>query len=464
MKKTDLINKDTICAISTPVGQGAIHIVRLSGKNTRQIAGKVFRFANKEQTFRTIEPRIMYYGKVCAAREVVDEACLVYFKSPHTYTSEDLVEIYLHGNYMIAHKVVQLLADRGARLAEKGEFTKRAFLNGRIDLSQAEAVNDLITAKTEFGVKVAIDKLQGRLSREMHELRQKIVAILSEIEAFVDFPDEDIEVHSRTEIGDAIHDVLKVIDALRSSYEHGAILRDGIRTVIVGKPNVGKSSLLNTLIKRDRALVSEIPGTTRDALEELIDINGILFRIIDTPGMRRGKDKLETLSIERSRVYFAEGQLFIMVLDGSCPLTNGDTKIFKQIADKQVIFVINKSDLPAKITDYDIKQWGKRSTIITVSTRTRAGIPALEKKLVSCMWRGQIDHDDFMITSERQFDILTKMQKSLRHAVDAFQTRASLEFLAFDLREALDHLAAIVGEVCGDDILDVVFSKFCIGK
>jgi tRNA modification GTPase len=406
----------------------------------------------------------MYYGTVHADNMVLDEACIVFFKKPHTYTCEDLVEFYLHGNYMIAHKVMQLLIKHGARVAERGEFTQRAFLHGRIDLAKAEAVNELISAKTEFGLKVALDKMQGRLSCAMGELKKKIVTLLAEIEAFVDFPDEDIEVFSRKELAVALEDTCARVGRLRESYEHGSILRDGIRTVIVGKPNVGKSSLLNMLIKRDRALVSNVPGTTRDALEELLDINGIIFRIIDTPGMRKGRDALEVMSIERSRIHVAEGQLFIFMLDASRGLAKEDKEIYEQIKGRPFIIVLNKCDLPSKVTAEGLKKWACVSDIISTSTRTRAGMQRLEKKLVAFVWQGALDEDDLVITSERQFEVLIKMEKSLAHAVKSFRERLSLEFLAFDLREALDLLGEFVGEVYGDEILDVVFSKFCIGK
>ncbi len=464
MKRIKGLDQDTICAISTPPGQGAIHIVRLSGQKVKAIAARIFSFEVKQQGFRTIEHRKVYYGMVRDQGKVIDQACLVFFKGPRSYTCEDLIEFYLHGNYMIAHKLLQLLIDQGARVAARGEFTYRAFLNGRIDLTEAEAVNDLISAKTDFGLKVALEKMQGRLSLAMAKIKEKVVHLLAEIEAFIDFPDEDIEVFSRQELRVGLDDVCAQVGQLLESYERGTLLRDGIRTVIVGKPNVGKSSLLNTLVRRDRALVSDVPGTTRDALEELIDIQGIIFRIIDTPGLRKGRDALEVMSIERARVHVDEGQLFIFMIDASRQITKDDEAIYKKLRGKPFIIVLNKGDLPAKVKGDDIRRWARPADIITISTRTRAGIPRLEKKLVTCVWHGVLDEDVLVITNERQFEVLTRMKKSLDHAVSSFEGKRSLEFLAFDLRETLDLLAEFVGEVHGDDILDVIFSKFCIGK
>ena len=465
MPKRTILNDDTICAVATPAGEGAIHLIRISGNKTRAVVTAVFRAGKKKKKIRRLVPRNSCFGYIVDdTGTVLDEVLLTFFKSPHTYTGDDLAEFTIHGNYLLAQRILRLMIKQGARLAERGEFTKRAFLNGKMDLTQAEAVHELIAAKTAVGVDVAFSHLEGSLRQEIGTVREQIVALLSEVEAYVDFPDEDIEVYSQKKLRDSLHVLTLHVVSLQASYDHGAIIREGVRAVIVGKPNVGKSSLLNTLLRRDRALVSAVPGTTRDSLEELLDIKGILFRVIDTAGIRKRATAIEQMGIARTEAYLTESQLVIFVLDGSVPFSHEDRSIMGHIMHKNVIVVVNKADLPQRLSrGVAEKTFGKKNCIV-LSTKTRAGIEKLERALVQRVWQGKVAPDAAMLTSERQYAVLSRVHESLNHARTAFDERVSLEFLAFDLREALDALAELVGAVYTDDILDVVFKKFCIGK
>ncbi len=456
--------EDTIAAVSTPVGEGGIGIVRVSGPRAVEAVEKIFR-AKSGRSLKEAAPMRVIYGQIRnGSSEAVDEALVTLFKAPHSYTSEDLVEISCHGGIVVTRKVLELVLKQHVRHADPGEFTRRAFLSGRIDLAQAEAVLDVIRAKTAASLAVAQDQLQGNLSREIRRLREELMKMYAHIEAFVDFPEEDIEVYSRDEVLTRLESVKNQIQTLIQSYQKGEVMREGILTVIVGRPNVGKSSLLNALLDRDRAIVSEIPGTTRDALEEMIEIGGVVFRLVDTAGLGPHKDRLDQLSMDRTKKYLHQGKIFILMFDGSESVTTEDMEIASMMRGKKVIPVINKSDLGQKWN------WNKLQIAedfpqgLALSTKTRTGLSDLEKQLVNTVWHGKVHVEGVTVTRARHRDALEKAYQSLESAKTVFINKESLEFLSLEIRAALDALAELIGEVYSEDLLDVIFAEFCIGK
>ncbi len=454
---------DTIGAIATPPGEGGIGVIRLSGPQVLEIAGKVFRGADGRD-IRRMDSHTLRYGYIVNRdQKILDEVMVAFFKSPRSYTREDMVEISTHGGTRILRSVLEVLLQNGTRHAEPGEFTKRAFLNGRLDLAQAEAVLDLIKAKTDTARDQALRQLQGEFSREIAHLREKLLKLCAHVEAYVDFPEDDIEVYSREEFLSQFEEIGADIWKLLKTFEHGAVLRDGVLAVIVGRPNVGKSSLLNALLDRDRAIVSDIPGTTRDALEEELAIGGVLIRIVDTAGIRSRPEGIEKIGIEKTRQYMEQAQLFLAVLDGSQELAEEDKKIYQEIRKKKHVLVVNKVDLSLKLTTESLAVLGPEEPCF-VSAHKRRGLEELEKRMATLVLNGGIHAESAVVTKARHKVALERAHEAVLKARQAFRERLSLEFIAFDLREALDHLGEIVGEIYTDDILDVIFREFCIGK
>ncbi len=455
---------DTICAIATPAGEGGIGIVRLSGKRSIPITAKVFR-TPKNKDIHSFFSHTIHYGHVFNHEgKVIDEVMAAFFRAPHSYTREDMVEISAHGGMSVLRGILGILLESGARLAEPGEFTKRAFLNGRLDLSQAEAVLDLIRAKTERAREQAVRQLQGEFSKEIYRLKQELLRLCAHVEAYVDFPEDDIEVYSESQFLDQFSEIAKRIKALIEGFQRGSILRDGILTVIVGRPNVGKSSLLNALLDRDRAIVSEFPGTTRDALEEQLEIVGFLVRIVDTAGIRSDPNVIESIGIQKTREYMKEAQLFVMVVDGSQSLTEEDQNIYEEIRKKKHIIAVNKIDLPQKKMEFEAFGDASSSGLCLISVKNREGLAELEKRIGQVILNGSLETESPIVTNARHRYALEKSYEAICKAKEAFGERLSLEFIAFDLREALNRLGEIVGEIYTDDILDMVFREFCIGK
>lgn len=451
--------EDTIAAIATAYGEGGIGIIRISGPETLPILEKVFK--------GKIENRRMSYGHVVdpADGSVIDEVLSVYMKEPHTYTKEDVAEINCHGSMVSLRKTLEVVIRNGARLAEPGEFTKRAFLNGRLDLSQAEAVIDLIKAKTDKTFDVALDQLSGRFSEEINNIRKRLLDLLVNVTVNIDYPDEDIEELTYNDMEKEISQIGDMIEILLSTADSGKILRDGLNVAIIGKPNVGKSSLMNELLKETRAIVTEIPGTTRDTIEEVISIKNIPVRLTDTAGIRETEDKIEQIGIEKSKQSFNEADLIIFVMDSSREISDEDKEIIEIIGDRKAIVLINKIDLGAKWTKEDIHNKLPNASIIETSMLQRLGVTEIEETIVDMVYSGNVkQNDSVMVTNVRHKELLEKAYGSLKDAYNMAVIREAMDFIEVDIKAAYDFLGEITGETVSDDIINEVFARFCLGK
>ena len=452
---------DTICSVSTAPGEGGIGIIRISGAEAVPIAAKVFA-PHKGKAFDATSHRL-HYGRVVdpASGEIVDEVLVSVMRAPATYTREDVVEINCHGGMMPLSRTLALVIASGARQAQPGEFTKRAFLNGRMDLSQAEAVMDIIRAKTDLAHKAAQEQLLGGLSREIAVLRDRLIAITAAVEAAIDFPEEDIETSSGTALAEEIAGAISEIDALLASVACGRVLRDGFGTAIVGRPNVGKSSLLNALLRQDRAIVTEIPGTTRDVLEEYLNIAGVPLRILDTAGIRHSEDRVEQEGVRRSLAAINAADMVLVVLDGSQELSPEDQRVLNEVQGKPALIVINKADLPERLGSI-----GHAGIQIRMSCRTGAGLDDLRQAISSLVLKGTVAArgSHAWAVNQRHQTALEQAKESLARVQAAVREGLSPEFAAVDLRIALDQLNIIIGATYTEDILERIFNEFCIGK
>jgi len=453
--------QDTICAVSTPPGEGGIGIIRISGRNAASIASKIFR-PRSERGLETAATHTLHYGRVVdpASGEIVDEALVSVMRAPATYTREDVVEINCHGGAMPLWRTVALLVAAGARQAGPGEFTKRAFLNGRIDLAQAEAVMDVIRSRTELALRAANEQLQGGLSSEIAGLRNELISLIASIEAGIDFPEEDIETGSGRPLADEISRIRSAVDDALSSFAGGRILREGFAAAIVGRPNVGKSSLLNALLKQDRAIVTDIAGTTRDVLEEYLNISGVPLRILDTAGIRHSHDLVEQEGVRRSLAAIGSADIVLVVLDGSLPLTAEDQRVLEEVRDKNAIAVINKSDLARELDPLE-----RPVVQVSLSCRTGEGLDELRRAISDSVKQGAAGlREHAWAVNRRHKTALEQTKDSLDRALSSVRTGLSPEFFAVDLRDALDSLGLIIGATYTDDILERIFNDFCIGK
>lgn len=450
--------EDTIAAIATAQGEGGIGIIRISGSMSRDILEKLFVPVSGE-----IVPRRLTYGHIVYEGQVIDEVMAVFMHGPKTYTCEDTAEINCHGGIISLKRTLDAVVKCGARTAEPGEFTKRAFLNGRLDLSQAEAVIDMISAKTDKNFDVAMKQLDGFYSDNIKRIRKKLVDILVNVTVNIDYPDEDIEEITYSKLSDDISDVKNDIDRLLSSSSSGKILREGLKISIIGKPNVGKSSLMNALLKENRAIVTSIPGTTRDTIEEQLNIRGIPVVLTDTAGIRETSDEIERIGIEKSKLSFNSSDLVIFILDGSRPLDNEDIEILSHIEGKKTIVVVNKSDLD-KVLDTD--SLGIESeNIIYTSAVSGSGIEQIEDVIENMFTGGHINHSESLIvTNARHEELLRKASASLSDAADMTQMNQPLEFIEVDINSCYEQLGEIIGETVSDDIINEVFARFCLGK
>lgn len=459
-----MFNDDTIAAISSAPGEGGIGIVRISGNDSLNILNKIFK-GYKNRSIEDLKSYTMRYGFIYDGDKKIDEVIVSFMKSPKTYTTEDIVEIYCHGGPVPVRSILETVLNSGARLAEPGEFTKRAFLNGRIDLSQAEAVVDMIRSKTEKSADAALNQLQGALAYELKGIKDSLIDIMAHIEATIDFPDEDIDdVLYESLIKDcdrSIHD----IDKLIKTADTGKILREGLNTVIVGRPNVGKSSLLNALINENRAIVTDVPGTTRDVIEEQLNIRGIPVNLIDTAGIRKTNDVVEKIGVQKTKEYFNKADIIIFMLDSSEEYTEEDEEIFKLINDKKTIILINKVDLPEKLDRSKIDKYKHGKTIIDVSIKDNKGIDLLKDEIYNFVYSGEVKYNqEILVTNIRHKNLLIKAKDSLINAKDTIVQKLPLDFVSIDIREALDSIGEITGETIQEDIVNRIFSKFCIGK
>ncbi len=447
--------RDPIVAIATPFGESAIGMVRLTGKGVLEIAQKHFK------TSKPIKPRYAHYGELLDEKgEVLDEGVLVYYKAPHSYTGEDMVEISLHGNPLILKKAVELFLKAGCRLAQPGEFTKRAFLSGKLDLTQAEAVAELISAKTDLARKVALRQLQGELSKYIRPLRESLLELCAYVEADIEFSEEDIPTLSKEQVIELVSKVIEGIDKLLKTAKTGKLIREGIKLAIVGKPNVGKSSLFNALLKEDRAIVTDIEGTTRDFIEESFNLRGIPVRLIDTAGIRQTSDPVEKIGVQRSLKKIEEADVILFVVDASSSLTEEDLRIYETVKNRDLIVVLNKIDL-GEVVPLEIF---KGHSIIKVSALTGTGLQNLEEEILKKA--GAIAQEGLNIyVSLRHEELLRKSKEVLESFLERYREEdISPEIAMLDIREASDYLGEIVGEVTTEDILGNIFSRFCIGK
>ncbi len=455
-----MILDDTIAAIATPLGEGGLAVVRLSGPQSLTVADKSFLPVGKTSlkpsaaTSHTIQ-----YGKIVRGDKTVDEVLLAVLRAPRTFTREDTVEITCHGGILPAKLVLDTLLANGARPAEPGEFTRRAFLNGRLDLAQAEAVADLIHSRTELALAAANEQLAGKLSQRINRLRDDLMHTLAHVEAHIDFPDENIAPETKQQLLKRLEDGVEFMDELLRTANEGQILRRGIRAAIVGRPNVGKSSLLNQLLGRDRAIVSPFPGTTRDTIEETANIRGLPVVFIDTAGLREARDEIEQEGIRRSRESLARAEFILHVLDASEPLTNEDEKYFAEFAAKKRILVRNKIDLPVRL------EFRVTSPVVDVSCLSGQGIETLKDAIKELVWSGEIKAEmlQVMINSRHQ-DALNRARAAALRTLEALRADATLELVAMDLRIAVNAVGEIVGKTATEDLLDSIFSQFCIGK
>ena len=468
---------DTIAAIATPLGEGGLAVVRISGPQALGIADKSFVTAGKQSTKPSATTsHTILYGKVVRRGETVDEVLLAVLRAPRTYTCEDTVEITCHGGILPAKLVLDTLLENGARPAEPGEFTRRAFLNGRMDLAQAEAVADLIHARTELALAAANEQLAGKLSLRINELRDELVETLAHVEAHIDFPDEDITPDTKDQLLKRLEAGVKFMDELLRTANEGQILRRGIRAAIVGRPNVGKSSLLNQLLGHDRAIVSPIPGTTRDTIEETANLRGLPVVFVDTAGLREARDEIEQEGIRRSHETLARAEFILHVFDASEPLTEADEKLLSQFAGKKRILVRNKSDLPRKLelpgkAGSPLPAAGAHGVtrptggIVDVCCISGQGIEVLKDAIKELIWSGEIKAGmlQVMINSRHQ-DALSRARAAVQRTIDALRGEVTLELAALDLRVAVNAVGEIVGKTATEDLLDSIFSQFCIGK
>src|SRR4030043_2317088 len=453
-KKTQPNQEETIAAISTPFGESGIGIVRISGSSAESIARRLFK--PKKDQFRFISHQF-HYGEIIdnQSGNPVDEVLIVLMKSPKTYTREDIVEIHCHGGYFILQKVLEIVLREGARMALPGEFTKRAFLNGRIDLTQAEAVVDLIRAKTQTSLEIANQQLRGSLYREMTELRSSLVERFALIEAPIDFPEEEIEPIAFRELEEDLKKTVCQMEEWIASYEEGKIFREGISCAIVGKTNVGKSSLLNVLLKEERAIVTPIPGPTRDVIEEVLNINGIPLRLIDTAGLRKAMDSIEQEGVRRAKERVADSDFVLLMLDGSRELDGDDFDIFGETTGKKRVVIINKNDLPLKIPVVEVKSRFKDDPIVLISALKNEGIDDLKRTIYTSLVHREVraTPEHLIVANIRHKKALTQVRDNLSNAKKGLEEGTSLEFTAFEIRSALEALKEMVGETSTEEIL-----------
>jgi len=459
----------TIAAVSTAYGEGGIGIVRMSGSEARSILSQIFRtpkdIGGKSHT--EYNNRYLHYGNIVdpKTKKIIDEVLVSFMKSPSTYTREDVCEIYCHGSIVSLRRILDLVLELGAEPAEPGEFTKRAFLNGRIDLTQAEAVIDVIKAKSDMGFDTAVEQLEGSVSYKINNLREVVLNIIAEIIVEIDYPNEDKQAVKLSDLEKRLTDLKKEIDRLIDTAEAGKMIREGINTVIVGKPNVGKSSLMNKLLKESRAIVTEMPGTTRDTIEENISIKGIQIKITDTAGIRNTEDKIEILGIEKTKQAFNDADLIIFMLDAPDGIDESDKEIAEKIGDRKCFVLVNKVDLGSNITKNQIEELIEDSQIIETSLTEDIGLEELEKQIEEMVFSGNLKQSEsLMITNARHKNLLKKASSEIAEAISMINAGEALDFVHVNINQVFEYLGEITGQTITDDIMDRVFSEFCVGK
>lgn len=459
-----MMTSDTIAAIATALTNSGIGIIRVSGNEAFDIVDRIFRPKNKRKKLKEEKTYTVHYGHIQDGDVIIDEVLAIVMRGPHSYTAEDTVEIDCHGGVLVMKKILETVIKYGARMAEPGEFTKRAFLNGRIDLSQAEAVIDVINSKNNYALKSSVSQLSGSMSKKVKELREKLLFEIAFIESALDDP-EHISLDGYPEkLKVTVNDMQEELNRALSTFDSGRVLSEGIRTVILGKPNAGKSSLMNVLVGEERAIVTDIAGTTRDTLEENIRLHGISLNIVDTAGIRETEDVVEKIGVDKARANADDADLLIYVVDGSCPLDENDYQIMNLIEGRKSIVLLNKTDLEMVLTPEEIKEkTGKE--VVAVSAKEQRGIDLLEEKIKELFLSGEIDfNDEVMITNVRHKTAMSEALKSLSLVKQSIEDQMPEDFYSIDLMNAYEQLGTIIGESLEDDLVNEIFNKFCMGK
>ena len=453
----------TIAAISTATGVGGIGIIRLSGKETFEIVEKIF-IPKKKENIEDIKGYSIKYGNIVdKSGKIIDEVLVSYFKEPRSYTTENMCEINTHGGTIVMRKILEICLENGAVLAEPGEFTKRAFLNGRMDLTQAESVIDILNAKSEKESNNSIEQLKGRLSEEITSIRKSILNIMADIEASIDYPEYDIEEVTSEKTDNLLKEIDKKLEKLENSFETGKILRDGVKTAIIGRPNAGKSSLLNYLLNEERAIVTDIEGTTRDTIEEFITINGVTLKIIDTAGIRDAGDAVEQIGVKKAIEIAKTSDIVIALFDRSRELNKEDKDILELIKDKNSIIILNKSDLESKIDLEEIKKCNKK--IIEVSIKNNFGMENIYEEISKIMNLNEIGNsEELLITNIRHKNLIKEARENLKEARNTIEMNLPIDIISSNIKEILESLGKITGEEVTEDVINEIFSKFCLGK
>ena len=455
---------DTIAAIATASGNSGIGIIRVSGDEAIEIVDKIFKSVNSDKKLVNVKSHTINYGHIVDNDKVIDEVLVSVMNGPHSYTGEDVVEINCHGGMIVIRKILEIVLKNGARTAEPGEFTKRAFLNGRMDLSQAEAVMDVINAKNEFALSSSIEQLNGRVSEKIKSLREKIIYNIAFIESALDDP-EHISIDGYSEkLSKILEEVNGELSRLINNFDNGRIVKEGVKTVILGKPNAGKSSLLNLLLGEERAIVTDIEGTTRDTLEESINLNGVFLNLIDTAGIRDSEDVVEQIGVNKAKELAEKSDLVIFVADASKELDENDKEIINLIKDKQAIVLLNKSDLGTIINEKNVSEFDNKP-VITFSAKTGDGVDELENKIRDLFYEGKVKYnDELYITNARQKESLINAKNSIEEVIKSVENDMPEDFYSIDLMDAYTYLGQIIGESVEDDLVNEIFSKFCMGK
>lgn len=458
--------EDTISAVATALGEGGIGIVRMSGPKAIAIANQLFMGIQGKRA-EEVQSQRAAYGHIIdpASGRRVDEGLLLVMRGPKSYTREDVVELHCHGGSVPLRQILELTLRYGARLAEPGEFTKRAFLNGRLDLAQAEAVMDIIRAKTDASLRMAMGHLEGALSEKVRGLRHRILGMIAHLEASIDFPEEDIEEVTAQQVKIEVEEVLAVLEQLLATKETGRILRDGLETVIIGKPNVGKSSLLNALLREKRAIVTDIPGTTRDVIEEYVNLRGVPLKIVDTAGIRETADIVEQMGVQRAREFVNRADLILLLLDASAPLTAEDKEVLALLEGRQAVVLVNKSDLPPLWELTEIAGAVEDKKVLSISAAEGSGLEQLEQLIVDMVYGGAIQQKEgAFVNNVRQGQLLEQTKATLLEVLLTIEQQMPPDCIVVDLRAAWDKLGEITGDTVGEDIIDQIFTQFCIGK
>lgn len=455
---------DTIAAISTAMGEGAIAIVRVSGEDAIKAVDKIYKGKN---SLIEVDSHTIHYGYIIDKKDnqIIDEVMVTVLKAPRTFTREDIVEINCHGGLLAVNRILQQVLQTGVRLAEPGEFTKRAFLNGRIDLSQAEAVIDLIRAKTDRAMNVAIGQVEGRLSKKVQKLRQALLETVAHVEVNIDYPEYDAEEMTNNLLLEKSQLVKREITKILTTAQQGKILREGLSTVIIGRPNVGKSSLLNSLVHETKAIVTDIPGTTRDVIEEYVNVRGVPLRLLDTAGIRETDDIVEKIGVERSRKVVKEAELVLLVLNYGEPLTVEDERLFDIITAMDAIIIVNKTDIPKEINLDKVKELANGRPVVSTSLVEDAGIDELEEAISKLFFQGKMETSDLTyVSNSRHISLLQQAELTINDAIMALESNVPIDIVQIDITRTWELLGEIIGDTVSESLIDQLFAQFCLGK